>query len=111
MSRTWSNSCSSKRFLIEEFKKFQTSGGAEGIDPSFSSLANKEIIVEVFDKHSILQEYKRNRFPYNFRDAAAAFKVDLTKQGQRKQATIRKQGKFFLKKSGGCVYSIIFFIL
>ena len=111
MSRTWSNSCSGKRFLIEQFKKFQASSGSEGIDPSISAFANKEIIIEVFDKHPELQEYRRHRCPYNFRDATAAFKVDLTKQGQRKQqgrSNTRKQGK--LNFEDGCVCVIIFLV-
>ena len=96
MSRVWSSSCGGKRYLVDQFKLFEASKGAKGIDPSLTSLANRDIKTEVYDLHPSLQQYKRERFPYNFRDTVSSYRVDSTKSGQRKEGKgARKQRKFF----------------
>ena len=91
MSQTWSKSCSGRKFLIEQFKLFESSGGDKGIDYKAScELRPKQINEEIYDKYpEQLGNYKRVRFPYNFMDTARAYKVDTQKHnGRRKQSEL-----------------------
>ena len=90
MSKTWSKDCEGRQYLLKEFKKFAESGGTEGIDfEAALKLKLKRVKEEIFDVSSILRDYKRERFPENFRDTILAFKIDL------KKTQARKKGEFF----------------
>jgi hypothetical protein len=82
ISKTWSQTCTGRKFLVDQFSLYKQSEGKEGIDPS---LRNKQDILEVFAKHPEVSGYKEGRFPINFRDTAAAFRINETKDRARKQ--------------------------
>ena len=86
MSKTWSSNCKGRQHLLALFKLFLESGGKEGINYDEGlTLKPKKVKEGIFDTDPILREYKRDRFPDNFRDTIHAFKVDLKKeQGRRK---------------------------
>ncbi len=86
----WSKDCEGRKFLIKQFKKFISSGGLEGIDfRSAQSLKPKQVKEQIFDKYpEQLQEYKRDRFPDNFRDTIRAFEIDLKKSEARKKGNL-----------------------
>lgn len=82
ISKSWSQTCTGRKYLVSQFSLYNESEGKEGIDPS---LRNKQDILEIFAKHPEVSGYKEGRFPINFRDTAAAFQINKTKDRARKQ--------------------------
>jgi hypothetical protein len=81
ISKTWSQTCTGRNFLVDQFSLYKKSKGKEGIDPS---LRNMQDILEVFAKHPEVSGYKEGWFPINSRDTAVAFKINKTKDRAQK---------------------------
>ena len=84
MARKWNNE--GKQFLTEQFRLFQTSKGAQGINPNLSD--KDEIIKQVFNQHEKLQQYSALTFAKNFVDLAKKLSISDLKTGARKQGKL-----------------------
>ena len=92
MSLHWSKSrekCKGYDHLFKEFEKFVASGRKEGIDAQTAlSLKPKEVKEKIYNPDPVLRQFKRERFPDNFRDCVNSFHID------QKKTQARRKGKF-----------------